>query len=129
VYLIRALPLWRQGAPTLWYAFCAAQANRALRSLRIAIFCTRLDNRCRSSGSAIISSSEAIPNFATAARGARRPRHPVGVPVMNAQVKPVNTVYILDDDVYVRQGLENLLRSMTFHVVSFASVPEFLKTE
>ena len=46
---------------------------------------------------------------------------------MKAQVKAVGTIYILDDDVHVRQGLENLLRSMEFHVVSFASVPEFLK--
>jgi FixJ family two-component response regulator len=51
----------------------------------------------------------------------------VGVPVMNAQVKTLNTVYILDDDFYVRQGLENLLQSLEFNVVSFASVPEFFK--
>jgi FixJ family two-component response regulator len=47
--------------------------------------------------------------------------------MMNAQVKTANTVYILDDDFYVRQGLENLLQSLGFNVVSFASVAEFFK--
>jgi RNA polymerase sigma factor (sigma-70 family) len=46
---------------------------------------------------------------------------------MNAQVKIANTVYILDDDFYVRQGLQNLLQSLGFYVVTFASVTEFLK--
>jgi RNA polymerase sigma factor (sigma-70 family) len=46
---------------------------------------------------------------------------------MKAQVKAVGTIYILDDDVHVRQGLENLLQSLEFHIVSFASVPKFLK--
>jgi FixJ family two-component response regulator len=46
---------------------------------------------------------------------------------MNARVKTANTVYILDDDFHVRQGLKNLLQSLEFNVVTFSSVAEFLK--
>jgi FixJ family two-component response regulator len=46
---------------------------------------------------------------------------------MNTQVKIADTVYILDDDFYVRQGLEDLLQSLGFNVVTFASVTEFLQ--
>jgi FixJ family two-component response regulator len=46
---------------------------------------------------------------------------------MNARVKAVSTIFIIDDDVYVRQGLENLLQSVELHVVTFDSVAEFLK--
>jgi FixJ family two-component response regulator len=46
---------------------------------------------------------------------------------MNARANGASTVYILDDDVFVRQGLENLLQSLKLHVVTFDSVAEFLK--
>ena len=46
---------------------------------------------------------------------------------MNARVKVASTVYILDDDAYVREGLENLLQSLNLHVVTFDSVADFLK--
>jgi FixJ family two-component response regulator len=45
---------------------------------------------------------------------------------MNAQ-NATGTVYILDDDIYVRQGLESLLQSEELDVVTFASVAAFLK--
>jgi len=42
-------------------------------------------------------------------------------------VKPVDaTVYVLDDDVSVRRGLERLLRSAGLRVVTFGSAREFL---
>jgi FixJ family two-component response regulator len=46
---------------------------------------------------------------------------------MNARVKVASKVYILDDDAYVREGLENLLQSLELHVVTFDSVADFLK--
>jgi FixJ family two-component response regulator len=45
---------------------------------------------------------------------------------MNGHMGAMDVVYVLDDDVYVRQGLENLLQSVGLQVVTFASVNEFL---
>jgi len=39
----------------------------------------------------------------------------------------MSKVYIVDDDDYVRQGLENLLQSVKLEVATYASVNEFLK--
>jgi hypothetical protein len=99
----------------MWFAFCAAQASRpALRSLRIAIFCTRLDNRCRYSGLAIISSSAANPNFATAARGARRPRQPHRPPHL-ANVSFWTQVHPAKDANRVRTGSDPGRGLLDFH--------------
>jgi FixJ family two-component response regulator len=38
-------------------------------------------------------------------------------------------VYVLDDDLYVRQGIENLLQSVGLQVATFSSVDEFLRSE
>jgi two-component system, LuxR family, response regulator FixJ len=47
---------------------------------------------------------------------------------MTAQVEATSTVYVLDDDAYVRQGLENLLQSLGLKVATFSSVAEFLNS-
>jgi FixJ family two-component response regulator len=38
-------------------------------------------------------------------------------------------VYVLDDDMYVRHGVENLLQSVGVRVATFSSVDEFLRSE
>jgi FixJ family two-component response regulator len=46
---------------------------------------------------------------------------------MNARVNTTSTVYVLDDDAHVRQGLENLLQSVGLHVTTYAWAAEFLE--
>lgn len=47
---------------------------------------------------------------------------------MNGYSGATDVVYVLDDDEYVRQGLENLLQSVGLQVVTLASVREFLES-
>jgi FixJ family two-component response regulator len=46
---------------------------------------------------------------------------------MNQPTEENRIAYVVDDDVYVRQGLGNLLQSVGLQVETFASVDEFLK--
>ena len=46
---------------------------------------------------------------------------------MNRPGDAATIIYVVDDDVYVRQGLENLLQSVGLQVETFVSVDEFLK--
>jgi FixJ family two-component response regulator len=46
---------------------------------------------------------------------------------MNRAGEAATIIYVVDDDVYVRQGLENLLQSVGLQVETFVSVDEFLK--
>ena len=46
---------------------------------------------------------------------------------MNKPAEASEIIYVVDDDAYVRQGLENLLRSVGLQVETFVSVNEFLK--
>src|ERR1700730_1856847 len=45
---------------------------------------------------------------------------------MNEYPEAAGVVYVLDDDAYVREGLDNLLQSVGLQVMTFASVREFL---
>jgi FixJ family two-component response regulator len=45
---------------------------------------------------------------------------------MNGHSETTGVVYVLDDDAFVRQGLDNLLQSVGLQVMTFASVKEFL---
>ena len=44
---------------------------------------------------------------------------------MNGYSDATGVVYVLDDDAYVREGLDNLLQSVGLRVMTFASVNEF----
>ena len=48
---------------------------------------------------------------------------------MNEYSEAKDFVYVLDDDIYVRQGLDSLLQSVGLRVATFASVKEFLACE
>jgi FixJ family two-component response regulator len=45
---------------------------------------------------------------------------------MNEYPEAGGVVYVLDDDAFVREGLDNLLQSVGLQVMTFASVREFL---
>jgi FixJ family two-component response regulator len=45
---------------------------------------------------------------------------------MTGYAESAGVVYVLDDDAYARQGLDNLLQSVGLQVMTFASVKEFL---
>lgn len=47
---------------------------------------------------------------------------------MNGYSGATDIVYVLDDDAYVRQGLDNLFQSVGLQVVTLASVKEFLES-
>jgi len=51
-----------------------------------------------------------------------------GVCVMTGYSEAAGLVYVLDDDAYVRESLDNLLQSVGLKVMTFASVKEFLGT-
>ena len=44
---------------------------------------------------------------------------------MTGYAESAGVVYVLDDDAYARQGLDNLLQSVGLQVMTFASVKEF----
>jgi FixJ family two-component response regulator len=46
---------------------------------------------------------------------------------MTEPTQEIRTAYVVDDDIYVRQGLENLLQSVGLRVETFVSVDDFLK--
>jgi FixJ family two-component response regulator len=46
---------------------------------------------------------------------------------MNAPGNAVSTVFVVDDDVHARHGLQNLLQSVGLHVEAYASASEFLE--
>jgi len=48
---------------------------------------------------------------------------------MNARAEPQPTVFVIDDDISVREGLSALFRSVGLQAKAFASAPEFLQSK
>ena len=48
---------------------------------------------------------------------------------MSVRDEPQSTVFVIDDDVSVREGLSSLFKSVDLHVKAFASASEFLQSK